>query len=118
MKPSFPHIGPDGNLPGSGDRAPDQPPARSRAWREDRACCCPAPPVVRVIMPPTTQRRHSVDLLLCGHHYRISRPALAAARCRVESLPGKAEDVAAALLHNSPPNPAGQAADRITGIPG
>jgi hypothetical protein len=35
--------------------------------------------VVRVVMPPTPARPHPVDLLLCGHHYRVSRAALAAA---------------------------------------
>jgi hypothetical protein len=45
----------------------------------DRACCCPARPVVRVLIPPAPARPHSVDLLLCGHHYRASRAALAAA---------------------------------------
>ncbi len=30
-------------------------------------------------MPPTAARPHPVDLLLCGHHYRVSRDALAAA---------------------------------------
>ena len=43
------------------------------------ACCCPARPVVRVRIPPAPGRPHSVDLLLCGHHYRTSRAALAAA---------------------------------------
>ena len=49
-------------------------------------------------MPPAPQRRHSVDLLLCGHHYRVSRQALAAARARIEYLPGKADAAEAALL--------------------
>jgi hypothetical protein len=44
-----------------------------------RACCCPARAVVRVVMPPTAARRHETDLLLCSHHYRVSREALAAA---------------------------------------
>ena len=70
----------------------------SSAGYEDRACCCPAYPVVRVIMPPTAERRHPVDLLLCGHHYRVSRQGLAAARARIEILPGKADAAAAALL--------------------
>jgi hypothetical protein len=35
--------------------------------------------VVRVLIPPASARRHSVDLLLCGHHYRASCAALAAA---------------------------------------
>jgi hypothetical protein len=65
---------------------------------EDRACCCPAYPVVRVIMPPSAERQHSVDLLLCGHHYRVSRQALAAAGARIENLPGKADAAEAALL--------------------
>jgi hypothetical protein len=45
----------------------------------DRSCCCPARPVVRVLIPPGSARPHSVDLLLCGHHYLASRAALAAA---------------------------------------
>jgi len=35
--------------------------------------------VVRVLIPPASARAYSVDLLLCGHHYRTSRRALAAA---------------------------------------
>jgi hypothetical protein len=34
---------------------------------------------VRVLVPPASARRHSVDLLLCGHHYRASCAALAVA---------------------------------------
>jgi hypothetical protein len=44
----------------------------------DRSCCCPASPVVRVQFPPTFAGRPSVDLLLCGHHYRSSKAALTA----------------------------------------
>ncbi|MGD0245405.1 MAG: hypothetical protein ABSB59_34495 [Streptosporangiaceae bacterium] len=45
-----------------------------------RACCCPAAPAVTVVMPPpTAARRQPVDLLLCGHHYRVSEAALRAA---------------------------------------
>lgn len=51
-----------------------------------RACCCPARPVVRVSMPPSPARPHSVDLWLCGHHYRISQVALDAADAHVESV--------------------------------
>lgn len=50
------------------------------------SCCCPASPVVKVIMPPTAGRRHSVDLWLCGHHYRASVAALAKAGAKVEEL--------------------------------
>jgi len=35
--------------------------------------------VVKVLIPPGSARPHSVDLLLCGHHYLVSRAALAAA---------------------------------------
>jgi hypothetical protein len=49
-------------------------------------------------MPATPERRHSVDLLLCGHHYRVSRQALAAAGARIEDLPGRAGAAEAALL--------------------
>lgn len=41
------------------------------------ACCCPAPAFARVLVPPRGQRRRVIDLFLCAHHYRISRPALA-----------------------------------------
>lgn len=37
-------------------------------------------------MPPTASRPHSVDLWLCGHHYRASADALRAAGARVEDL--------------------------------
>jgi hypothetical protein len=49
----------------------------------DRACCCPARPVVTVIMPPVPGRPHPVDLLLCGHHFRVNRAALTAAGAAV-----------------------------------
>lgn len=59
------------------------------------ACCCPASPAVRVIMPPGPGRPHTTELLLCGHHYRASRAALAAARAIVRELPGTPGDIAA-----------------------
>jgi len=61
----------------------------------DRACCCPARATVRVTMPPTRARAHETELLLCGHHYRVSRAALAAAHAVVQALPGTSPDVAA-----------------------
>ena len=64
----------------------------------DPACCCPARPVVRVVMPPTATRPHRTELLLCGHHYRVSRQALAAADAAVTELPGIAGSPLAALL--------------------
>lgn len=56
--------------------------------RSGRACCCPARPVVIVVMPPTPERRHPTDLLLCWHHYRVSRKSLAAVGARVLDLNG------------------------------
>ena len=31
-----------------------------------------------VLIPPASGRPYSIDLLLCGHHYRVSQAALAA----------------------------------------
>lgn len=59
------------------------------------ACCCPARPAVRVIMPPCPARPHTTELLLCGHHYRVSRAALTAAKAIVRELPGTPADIAA-----------------------
>ena len=42
----------------------------------ERSCCCPAAAYVRVLVPPRGERRSVVDLLLCAHHYRLSRRAL------------------------------------------
>ena len=67
-----------------------------------RACCCPATPVVRVIMPPAAGRRRSVDLLLCGHHYRVSSQALATAGAAVSELPEIAGSKPAALFPGPP----------------
>jgi hypothetical protein len=52
-----------------------------------QACCCVAWAVVRVVIPPTAARPHETELLLCGHHYRASRAALAAAHAAVSQLP-------------------------------
>lgn len=52
----------------------------------DQACCCVARAVVRVTMPPVAGRPHATELLLCGHHYRVSRAALSAAHAQVEEL--------------------------------
>jgi hypothetical protein len=68
----------------------------------DVACCCAAKATVRVTMPPTQARSHETDLLLCGHHYRASRGAFAAARAVVRALPGTSPDVAAWIRAGSP----------------
>ncbi len=44
-----------------------------------RSCCCPARPAVIAIMPPAPGREHRTELLLCMHHFRVSRDALRAA---------------------------------------
>jgi len=56
---------------------------------DDRACCCSARPVVRVLMPAIVSRPYRVDLLLCGHHYRLSQWTLAAAGGVAQILPGR-----------------------------
>ncbi len=61
----------------------------------DVACCCSAKAMVRVTIPPTPARPHETDLLLCGHHYRASRTALAAAHAVVRALCGTSGDIAA-----------------------
>jgi len=76
-----------------GDAAPAGPPSL------DQACCCVARAVVRVVMPSAPGRPHETELLLCGHHYRVSRDALAAAHARVEELGGRGAD-ATAWLHD------------------
>jgi hypothetical protein len=43
---------------------------------------------VIVLMPPAADRPHRTDLLLCGHHYLMSRQALAAAKATVLDLNG------------------------------
>ena len=68
------------------------PAAQAQPGPADQACCCVARAVVRVVVPPTPGRSHETELLLCGHHYRVSRAALAAAHARVEELPGAAAD--------------------------
>jgi len=67
-----------------------------------RACCCPAWPAVQVIMPATPGRPRPTDLLLCGHHYRVSRRALENAGAAVFVLPGCPDD---ALLCDTIPAP-------------
>ena len=53
-----------------------------------RACCCPARPAVIAVIPPAHGRLHQTDLLLCGHHYRVSRQALIAAGAVMVDMEG------------------------------
>ena len=52
------------------------------------ACCCPAPPAV-IVLIPANDGHGQVDLLLCGHHYRQSRRALAASGAALADLKGE-----------------------------
>jgi len=45
------------------------------AWLAERACCCSARPRFRVLLPGGADG--NVDLLFCGHHFRLSAPRLA-----------------------------------------
>jgi hypothetical protein len=58
------------------------------ARRADRACCCTAGPVVIAVVPPAHGRPHQTDLLLCGHHYRVSRQSLTAAGAVMVDMAG------------------------------
>jgi hypothetical protein len=72
------------------------------ARRAERACCCTAKPMIVALIPPAPGRPHVTDLLLCGHHYRLSRRALAAAAAVVTEI-GAAEsgDQASPMVHSA-----------------
>jgi hypothetical protein len=78
----------------------------------DRSCCCPARPVVRVLIPPGSARPHSVDLLLCGHHYLASRTALAAANAVAIDETGSVLELASTSVETGGPAYADTAAMR------
>jgi hypothetical protein len=48
--------------------------------------------MVRVLMPANSDRLYRVDLLLCGHHFRLSQWNLAAAGAVAQILPGRRAD--------------------------
>ena len=75
----------------------------------ERACCCPARPMVTVMMPPTASRPYPMDLLLCGHHYRVSQAALRAAGATVYDQAGVAITGGASDYQHSGHQPAGAA---------
>ena len=64
---------------------------------DDKACCCPSRPMMRVLMPAAPGRPYRVDLLLCGHHFRLSQWTLAAAGAVARVLPGRAAAEASRL---------------------
>lgn len=51
--------------------------AAEPAWLAESACCCPSRPAFRVLLQ-VAGADVPVDLLFCGHHFRISRARLAA----------------------------------------
>jgi len=69
--------------------ATPEPPAAHRPLPRysQRACCCPAPPSVIAVIP-ANDRHEATELLLCGHHYRQSRRALAASEATLTDLKG------------------------------
>jgi len=75
-----------------------------------RACCCPARPVVTVVMPPIASRAHPVDLLLCGHHFRVSQASLQAAGATVYDRSGVVILAGARMA-----DPSGRSAGRVAG---
>jgi hypothetical protein len=48
-------------------------------------------------MPATPARPHETELLLCGHHYRVSLQALTAAHASVTPVAGTGETPSALL---------------------
>jgi len=78
----------------------------------DRSCCCPARPMVKVIIPPDSARPHSVDLLLCGHHYLVSRAALAVANAVAIDETGSVLEPASTNVEMGDLNCTGDAAGR------
>ena len=47
-----------------------------RALETQQADCCIAKAVYRVVLPATATRSLAAELLLCGHHFRVSKRAL------------------------------------------
>jgi hypothetical protein len=45
--------------------------------------------MMRVLMPATQSRPYRVDVLLCGHHFRLSQWTLAAAGAVAKVMPGR-----------------------------
>jgi hypothetical protein len=84
VNPLHPSVAGRGAFPAPPEPAAPHRPGRvlldtSAARKAERACCCLAKPAVIAVMPPSPGRLYPTDLLLCGHHYRASRQALAPA---------------------------------------
>ena len=94
MRARFPSLPAAGKATAAPTGPDDWGTSNASAGAVGRACCCPARPAVRVVMPPCPSRPHTTELLLCGHHYRVSRAALAAAKAIVRDLPETPADIA------------------------
>jgi hypothetical protein len=57
-------------------------------WLMDIACCCPSRPAVRVVVPASDDRPRPAELLLCGHHFRVSQEALIRSQASVYDRSG------------------------------
>jgi hypothetical protein len=57
-----------------------------------RSCCCPAKPAVVALIPPVPGRPHRTDLLLCMHHFRGARQALAESGATALDMQGRILD--------------------------
>lgn len=55
----------------------------------NRSCCCVARPSVVVVLQPTHDRPHPTEVLLCGHHFELSRSTLLASRALAFNLEGE-----------------------------
>jgi hypothetical protein len=69
-----------------------QAPADPEKWIKnlitaERACCCSAKPSTVAVLPSRPGRPEPVDLLLCNHHYREAKAALAAAGAEIHQAP-------------------------------
>ena len=69
-----------------------QAPADPEKWIKtliaaERACCCSARPTTVAVLPSRPGRAEPVDLLLCNHHYREAKAALAVAGAEIHLAP-------------------------------
>ncbi len=78
----------------SSGAARNQPPAPAdpEKWIKtlsaaERACCCSARPTTVAVLPARASRAAPVDLLLCNHHYRAAKAALAVAGAEIHVAP-------------------------------
>jgi hypothetical protein len=69
---------------------------------DDRTCCCPSRPVVKVLSPPTADRTYQVEMLLCGHHFRVSQWALASSGAAAHAIPSQPAEQASQLRCSRP----------------